>query len=341
MAPDKYKNFCTYLNPNPNLEILSTKESLKETKVFSFKCKTCDNTSNFAQASFSNKMSIMSPHKFCAHCTRVDNDKNKFNDAKKEIFEKTKHVLLTCDFGGDRKCTYTCANCERVGETTLHNLSKNTGFCPKCQNDKNRLEFTDVRDNVKLYGFVLNMKNNEYTNNKNLIVKCKCGNPNFKVSLSDLKRGRLCTECKMGRIFDSGVQFKDYTFPSGKTVKIQGYEWMALDYMLSDKYKNSFINYKITEDDILVGKQIGYINYTYKNGVHKYYPDFKIKNTNVYIEVKSTYTLDTKWEINMAKFMGTADSDFKLQVLIFNATKLVQVFEYEKNNVVIVNQKFV
>jgi hypothetical protein len=292
MAPDKFKNFVNFLKSNDKLQIISTPESLFETKIFSFQCLDCNQISTFAQASFSNKMYNTEPKNFCAICIRNNRDLIKFNKIKTKVFTKTGHTILTCNFGGDRECTYKCGNCGNQSSGYYNNLLKNTGVCQACQNNKNKVDFDIIEKTITELGFKLDMKKEDYTDNKSLQIFCKCGN-SFKISLHDLKRGRQCVECKMERCFDSGVKFRDYKFPSGRIVKIQGFEDKGLNYILSPEYINPITNTRVTEDDIIVGKQIGY--FTYKmdmnDKVHRYYPDIHIKNTNLYIEIKSNQHL--------------------------------------------------
>ena len=79
-------------------------------------------------------------------------------------------------------------------------------------------------------------------------------------------------------------KFKEYTFPSGRIDKIQGYEHFALDDLI--------INEKIEESDIITGcknvPEIWYNDETSK--IHRHYVDIFIKSQNKCIEVKSEWT---------------------------------------------------
>jgi hypothetical protein len=58
----------------------------------------------------------------------------------------------------------------------------------------------------------------------------------------------------------TGVRFKDYIFPSGRSEKIQGYENIALDELINIEL--------INENDIIVGcKNVPIIWYTTNNDV--------------------------------------------------------------------------
>lgn len=76
---------------------------------------------------------------------------------------------------------------------------------------------------------------------------------------------------------------KDFTLPSGKTVKLLGFEPHVLTQLLK----------KFDESDILIGySAYDELKCTYISSgkTHRYIPDFYIKSKNLVIEVKSEYT---------------------------------------------------
>jgi len=84
----------------------------------------------------------------------------------------------------------------------------------------------------------------------------------------------------------NGYKWYDYTLPSGKMIRIQGYENKAIDILLE----------KYDESDIVVNNcikdHIGEIWYTSLDGKdHRYIPDIYIISENLLIEVKSGYTM--------------------------------------------------
>jgi hypothetical protein len=93
-----------------------------------------------------------------------------------------------------------------------------------------------------------------------------------------------------------GYSYYDFEFPSGKVVRVQGYEPKVLAKLLVD----------YNEEDIVVGVQniidcIGFFHYFYENKEHRYYPDIYIKSENRVIEVKSLYTFNKEKEKNLLK----------------------------------------
>lgn len=188
---DKFKIYSAFLSLNKNLTVISTIDTLKTTQHFVFKCNTCDTTHTLAQSSFANKMSSFSAEDFCKVCCKEKSDKKKFEETKQQILEATGHILLTCEFVGDRICTYECGKCKMVNSTYYNNLKTNSGKCPNCckRNKEKRIE--DIQKQVNNLGFNLLTTKDTYTNNKNISVQCKCEKYSaFNVSLSDLKRGR-------------------------------------------------------------------------------------------------------------------------------------------------------
>ena len=93
-----------------------------------------------------------------------------------------------------------------------------------------------------------------------------------------------------------GYSYHDFEFPSGKVVRVQGYEPIVLAKLV--------IEYG--EDDIVVGVQniidyVGFFHYIYENETHRYYPDIYIKSENRVVEVKSVYTFNKEKEKNLLK----------------------------------------
>ena len=78
---------------------------------------------------------------------------------------------------------------------------------------------------------------------------------------------------------------KEYTFPSGNIIKIQGYEHFALNDLL--------LNENICENDIITGSSnVPSIWYNDENGKkRRHYVDIYIPSKNLCIEVKSKWTI--------------------------------------------------
>jgi len=112
------------------------------------------------------------------------------------------------------------------------------------------------------------------------------------------------------RKFSRGNYYK-FTFPSGRIVKLQGYEPQVLEQLLQI----------YNEDDIIcevkdINKEIGKILYQYKGKERRYYPDFYIKSTNTIIEVKSQWTFDKWKDKNLAKGRACIEQGFNFECVI-------------------------
>lgn len=111
----------------------------------------------------------------------------------------------------------------------------------------------------------------------------------------------------------SKKQFKDYKLPSGKIIKIQGYEHFALDILLG----------QYSENDILVSNseirnEIGILNYFMDDKDRIYIPDIYIKSCNKIIEVKSKWTYEIEIDKNELKKKSCLDNNILFEFWIFN-----------------------
>lgn len=114
-------------------------------------------------------------------------------------------------------------------------------------------------------------------------------------------------------------RYKEYVLPSGRIIKIQGYEPQFLDYFL----KNNIL----CEDDIEYRPPpIKYIDLMGNNRM--YYPDFYIKKYNLIIEIKSKYTLNLNND-NISKAEYTRKAGFIHMFIIDH--KFDDVIAYIKN----------
>jgi hypothetical protein len=112
----------------------------------------------------------------------------------------------------------------------------------------------------------------------------------------------------------NSYKFKTFTFPSGKTVKYQGYEDKAINELLKTN----------NEDDIIVGRgEVPIIPFNTvendKTVKHKYFPDIFIPSENKIIEVKSEWTIKLKRSYICEKGKGVIDSGYKFEVWLFDS----------------------
>ena len=102
---------------------------------------------------------------------------------------------------------------------------------------------------------------------------------------------------RYGSVLVPTLRYREYTFPSGKTCYIQGYEGLALDKLLETH----------DEDDLVVERknietEIGRFFYRDDDGFeHEYFPDIYVKSERKVIEVKSQHTYKSHLDTNEKK----------------------------------------
>jgi hypothetical protein len=110
----------------------------------------------------------------------------------------------------------------------------------------------------------------------------------------------------------NSYKFKDYLMPSGKIVKIQGYEHLALDILVKE----------FEEEDIIIGRgNVPIIPYDLDTIKHIYFPDFYIKSLNKIIEVKSEWTLALSTAHIEEKAKGVKVEGYDFEVWVFSDKK--------------------
>ena len=104
-------------------------------------------------------------------------------------------------------------------------------------------------------------------------------------------------------------RYKNFTFPSGKIVKYQGYEHLALQDLLK---------YGVEESNILTGIEVPRIPYEFENVNRVYFPDIYIPTENKIIEVKSEYTLQRDEAKNLAKRDATIAAGYDFEFWVYD-----------------------
>jgi hypothetical protein len=113
----------------------------------------------------------------------------------------------------------------------------------------------------------------------------------------------------------SNYKSKEYIFPSGNIILVQGYEPYALDELI--------INENIDESDIITGcKNVPEIWYFDELGKkHRHYVDIFIPTENRCIEVKSTWTAKTNEHNIFLKQNAAKELGYKYEIWIYNERK--------------------
>jgi hypothetical protein len=107
----------------------------------------------------------------------------------------------------------------------------------------------------------------------------------------------------------ASFSLKDFTLPSGKIIKYQGYENFFIQQMLD---KN------IAEEEIINSWTKKPVIKYYFDGVYKiYHPDGYIESENKIVEIKSIWTYKKDYKKNMAKIKACLDQGYKIEFIIY------------------------
>ena len=105
---------------------------------------------------------------------------------------------------------------------------------------------------------------------------------------------------------------KEYIFPSGKIITVQGFEKFALDFLLN--------NENINENDICSGcKNVPIIWYNDETGKkHRHYVDIFIPSQNKCIEIKSTWTAEKKKDCIFLKQNAAKELGYNYEIWVYD-----------------------
>jgi len=221
----------------------------------------------------------------------------------------------------------TCSNCGSPRKAKKYNARITGDFyqvtCGKSE-CRNKIGHINSKKGIKEKYGVDNISQTEYWREKVKATNLEKRGVEWNTQTSDLiekavfslksrskelhnKRRETCTKkygeahhMKNSEIFSksksTAFSSKEYKMPSGKIVKVQGYEDKALDILL-DKYDESDLIVKDSD----IEKAIGKIEYLDNDKIRRYYPDIYIISENRIVEVKSDYTFNKEFNINILK----------------------------------------
>lgn len=115
-------------------------------------------------------------------------------------------------------------------------------------------------------------------------------------------------------IFDkiiNNYRKKEFVFPSGNTIYLQGFEPFAVQNLLDIGFK---------EEDIITDcKKMPEIFYKGEDGKkHRYFPDIFLEKEKLFIEVKSSWTYNLEKRKNKLKFKGVVDSGYYIELQMYD-----------------------
>ena len=183
----------------------------------------------------------------------------------------------------------------KIRETNLKKFGvENVMFCEEI---KNKMKAT----NLVKYGFECILQNEEIKKT----IKATC------LKKYGFEYSSQSTEI-MEKISKNSYKSKEYIFPSGKIINIQGYENFALNELI--------VNEKIDESDIITGcKNVPTIWYNDEcNKKHRHYVDIFIPSQNKCIEVKSTWTAEKKKDCIFLKQNAAKEIGYNYEIWVYD-----------------------
>lgn len=257
--------------------------------------------------------STKSSRQFCSRKCSIDNRKKNPEYIKKLKVKKKKliHKNIICkqcgnEFYGEESRQFCSTNCNN--KYRFKDVKPIMMICKECEiefrADRHRRLFCsnscsnsfkgrDPKFQQKLKdAFVKRSKNPEYLKKLSIAGKKTWQNESFRKKMKDI----ITSDEWLDKVDKNSKHWKEYVLPSGKIVKVQGYENKALDILLEQhKETDLFIQRKEIES------QIGKIFYIIDGREHLYIPDIYIKSKHKIVEVKSTWTYKSQLKKNLAK----------------------------------------
>lgn len=260
-----------------------------------------------------------------------------------DYFEEYGCRLITTEFiKMTQPLEYECS-CGNINKVAFNQFRLGNKKCKKCNMCCHRHNIDDVRKLFETNGCVL-LETNYVSNQTNMRYICNCGNE-AKITYTNFRRGQRCISCKSKKVEEtclkhfgvrysvqspivqekmekSGKHWKDYTMPSGKVIRIQGYENMGID----DLIRNG-----IQEDDIDVHCKTIKKEFMYHHdGLYRsYLPDFYIPGTNTIIEIKSDYIFMKERLQNIQKAKCCIALGYEFEFWIYNGKKAKTILKFD------------
>jgi L-rhamnose mutarotase len=210
----------------------------------------------------------------------------------KDIMDKLKNTNLE-KYGVEH--VFQCPEIkEKVKQKNIEKYGFEYGF--QSQEIKDKIK----KNNLEKYGVEHN------TQRKEVIEKTKKHN----LEKYGVEYVMQCPEI-MEKNVKMSYYLKEYTMPSGKTIKIQGYEHFALDELLQ---------HNIHENDILTGcKNVPEIWYHDENGKkRRHFVDIFIPSQNKCIEIKSTWTFQKQKNIVFLKQNAGKELGYSYELWVYD-----------------------
>ena len=186
-------------------------------------------------------------------------------------------------------------------------ISWNTGLT---KNIDDRLK--ECSNSIKLSWNKENLKQRSNSYKQKMIEKYGVENGFQLESVKEKSKKTLIKKYGVEHIqFSNEMKYKwkEYTLPSGKKAKYQGYENFGFDLLLKENDESDIINDRV---------KIPKIKYIEDGKIRQHCPDFFILSKNLLIDVKSIFTYNLhKQQMSLKQAAAIADG-YEYQIHIFN-----------------------
>ena len=239
------------------------------------------------------------------------------------------NIILNKDYSKDKvnretiieaKCVYT--NCLEKLEKKLRDLCRVGCYC---RTHVKILRIEKVKQtNIKKFGVEYPAQNKEVREKMKATTFKNYGV--FNASQSDTIKAKKVESCLKNygcenpmhnteiviKLSKNAYKLKEYILPSGKIIKVQGYEPFALNELITID--------NITEDDIITGcgNVPKIIYYDEEQKEHHHYVDIYIPSQNKMIEVKSTWTAEKKKDCIFLKQNACKEQGYLYEIWVYN-----------------------
>ena len=147
----------------------------------------------------------------------------------------------------------------------------------------------------------------------------------IKRKMSATTRGIPKSPAHFDKIQKSAFKRKEFIFPDGRIEKVQGYEPLTLNYLLTGSINPDMM--------MLNTKDKPVVSYYYDGCKHNYFPDCYLKDTNTIVETKSTWTWENEFDRNQCKLSASIDAGYNMRLIIWDKNKqLTTDITYDRHN---------
>ena len=163
----------------------------------------------------------------CRKCS--GSEKHIYKDVKINFEEQGCKLLESIYVNNKTKMKYIC-KCGNISYTIYNSFIRGVR-CDKCSGSE-KLTYKFVKNYFEKEGCKL-LETEYFNSQTKMKYICSCGDEH-SIRFHSFQYGSRCNDCGNEKSIKSSKQFKDYMLPSGKNIRIQGYENLTLDILLKN-----------------------------------------------------------------------------------------------------------